>query len=66
LSRRTGEMMRSKEQVIEAAEDGKITDGGEAGVGDTEEDRADDEDRVRLPNRGDLYDIPKDVPGAPE
>jgi hypothetical protein len=59
-------MMRSKEQIIEAAEDGAIIDGGEAGVGDTGEDSADDEEPVRLPNRGDLYDIPKDVPGAPE
>jgi len=58
--------MRSKDQIIEEAEDGAIIDGGEARVGDTEEDSADDEEPVRLPNRGDLYDIPKDVPGAPE
>jgi len=58
--------MRSKEQIIEAAEDGAIIDGGRAGVDDTEEDGADDEEPVRLPNRGDLYDIPKDVPGGPE
>jgi len=50
-------MMRSKDQVIEAAE---------AEAGDTEERAGDDEEPVRLPNRGDLYDIPKDVPGAPE
>jgi len=59
-------MMRAKEQIIEAAANGEIIDGGEAGVDDTEGGGADDEDRVRLPNRGDLYDIPKDVPGAPE
>jgi len=66
LSRRTGTMMRSKDQVIEAAEDGEIIDAGEAGASDTEERGGDEEDPVRLPNRGDLYDIPKDVPGAPE
>lgn len=57
-------MMRSKDQIIEAAEDGETIDGGEGRSGDSA--GHDDEDPVRLPNRGDLYDIPKDVPEAPE
>ena len=44
--------MRSKEQIINDAEE--------------DADGPDEEGPERLPNRGDLYDIPRDVPGAPE